>query len=45
MKEKGNTKKIITVKCFNNKDGKDAAELIKQSLVSYVKSETARKVK
>ncbi len=43
MKEKGNRKKIITIKCFYNKDGKDAAELIKQSLVSYIKSETVKK--
>ena len=43
MKEKGNTKKIITVKCFYNKDGKDTAELIKHSLISYIKSETVKK--
>ena len=42
MKEKCNTKKKVRVKCFYSKDCRDAAELIKQSLVSYVKSETVK---
>ena len=43
MKEKCNTKKIVRVKCFYSKDCKAAAEFIKQSLVSYEKSETVKK--
>ena len=42
VKGKSKVKKEVRVKCFYNKDGKNADELIKQSFILFVKNEVAK---